>query len=114
MTDILFTDDNGDRDADIQTDSGVLHPSMIALMVLGVATLVIVVILLLIRWQSQRFQRGAWNTTGRPLQPQQLSVLTFTNPNYTQSTPWSWPTRKRFLGSAGSTTASSSGSTICW
>ena len=48
-TDVLSTDDNGDRDADIQTDSGVLHPSMIALMVLGLATLVIVVILLLIR-----------------------------------------------------------------
>jgi hypothetical protein len=77
MTDILSTDDNGDRDADMQTDSGVLHPSMIALMVLGLATLVIVVILLLIRWQSQRFQRCAWNTAGRPLQPHQVVVLTF-------------------------------------
>jgi hypothetical protein len=87
MTDILSTDDNGDRDADMQTDSGVLHPSMIALMVLGLATLVIVVILLLIRWQRQRFQRCAWNTAGRPLQPQQVSVLTFANPNYTPSAP---------------------------
>ena len=49
MTDVLSTDDNGDRDADMQTDSGVLHPTMIALMVLGLATLVIGVILLLTR-----------------------------------------------------------------
>jgi hypothetical protein len=48
-TDVLPTDDNGDRDVDMQTDSGVLPPSMIALMVLGLATLDIVVILLLIR-----------------------------------------------------------------
>ena len=31
MTDVLSTDDNGDRDADTQTDSGILHSSMIAL-----------------------------------------------------------------------------------
>jgi len=47
MTNVLSADDNGDRDADMQRDSGALHPSMIALMVLGLATLVIVVILLL-------------------------------------------------------------------
>jgi hypothetical protein len=68
MTHVLSTDVNGDRDADMQTNSGVLHQSMIALMVLGLATLVIVVILLLIWLQRQRFQRCAWNTAGRPLQ----------------------------------------------
>ena len=31
MTDVPSTDDNGDRDADTQTDSGILHSSMIAL-----------------------------------------------------------------------------------
>ena len=74
---------------------GVLPPSMIVLLVVSLATLLVVASLLLVKWQRRRFRRrggcGSWNGgvssvgVGRPAPPQQVSVLTFANPNYTPS-----------------------------
>ncbi|XP_046657715.1 low-density lipoprotein receptor-related protein 4-like isoform X4 [Daphnia pulicaria] len=72
---------------DPSAGAGVLHPSMIVLLVVGMAALLAAMAVLLIKWQRRRYRDCPWNSSRGPRQPQQVSVLTFTNPNYSPSAP---------------------------
>lgn len=66
---------------------GLLHPSMIVLLVVVLAALLGILAVLLIKWQRRRYQNCPWNSGRGPHPPQPVSVLTFTNPNYSPSAP---------------------------
>lgn len=84
--------------------SGVVHPSMIVLIVVGLVLVVGGCGVFFLKWQRRRFRDCPWNS-GNLLDPlsfawesnddersigrqaQDVSVLTFTNPNYSPSAP---------------------------
>ena len=48
---------------DPSAGSGVLHPSMIVLLVVGMAAFLAAIVVLLIKWQRRRYQDCPWNSS---------------------------------------------------
>ena len=110
----LLPDPEDGRQEEQELNGANLHPSMIVLLVVALATISTIIALLVIKWHRQRFQQCNWASgtkrksffiycarhicksfvclmivwrLGRSGPAQQMSIRTFSNPNYSPSTP---------------------------